>query len=132
MRSGMKVIRQAEIESRAALFADIGWAGALRPWSRRQAGHGGRLEVFGEAQNGSTAQQRPRRSWCAGPKAWRCRWQLLPSDPDDPIVAISARAKDWQCTRRLHPRAAARKADPDRWIELTWRETPHVLHVGLT
>jgi len=53
--------------------------------------------------------------------------------PDDPIVGHIRKARGWQCTRLTDPRAAARKADPDRWIELTWaRDAARSSTVGWT
>ena len=108
----------------AALFADIGLG-------RRLAAVVARLRLAaehrtsGKATGAGSAPPPTRRSWCGTegmavqmancchPIPGRCDRRPHPQGP-----------RSGRAPCRLRPRAAACKADPDRWIELTWARDP--------
>ena len=129
-----EVIRQAEIESRAALFADIGLGRRLAAVVARQLAMAAGSEVFGEAQNGTAAQPAATPVVVRGTEGMAVQMaNCCHPIPDDPIVGHIRKGQGLAVHQAdcIHAQRA-RKADPDRWIELTWaRDAATYFTVGL-
>jgi len=129
-----EVIRQAEIESRAALFADIGLGRRLAAVVARQLAMAAGSEVFGEAQNGTAAQPAAAPVVVRGTEGMAVQMaNCCHPIPDDPIVGHIRKGQGLAVHQAdcIHAQRA-RKADPDRWIELTWaRDAATYFTVGL-
>jgi RelA/SpoT family (p)ppGpp synthetase len=127
------VIRQAEIESRAALFADIGLGRRLAAVVARQLAMAAGSEVSGEsgigAAGSATVPVVVRGTEGMAVQMANCCHPI----PDDPIVGHIRKGQGLavhqaECIHALR----ARKADPDRWLELTWARDPSTFFtVGL-
>ncbi len=129
-----EVIRQAEIESRAALFADIGLGRRLAAVVARQLAMAAGSEIFGEAQNGNAAQPAAAPVVVRGTEGMAVQMaNCCHPIPDDPIVGHIRKGQGLAVHQAdcIHAQRA-RKADPDRWIELTWaRDAATFFTVGL-
>ena len=122
------VLKQAELESRNDLLADIGLGRRLAAVVARQLALGAAPESSDEDSSAPRAAppRRTRRCSSAGPRAWRCssptaaiRSRAIPSS------AISARARDSRCTRPTACTRSARAAPtPSAGSSCSGRTTP--------
>jgi len=117
------VIRQAEIESRAALFADIGLGRRLAAVVARQLALAADAETSGAADAAPPARTPVvvRGTEGMAVQMANCCHPI----PGDAIVGHIRKGQGLAVHRAdcIHSQRA-RKADPDRWIELTWARDP--------
>ena len=117
------VVRQAEIESRAALFADIGLGRRLAAVVARQLALAADAETSGEADAAPPAHAPVvvRGTEGMAVQMANCCHPI----PGDAIVGHIRKGQGLAVHRAdcIHSQRA-RKADPDRWIELTWARDP--------
>ena len=129
-----EVIRQAEIESRAALFADIGLGRRLAAVVARQLAIAAGSEISGEAATGSAVPSTAAPVVVRGTEGMAVQMaNCCHPIPDDPIVGHIRKGQGLAVHQAdcIHAQRA-RKADPDRWIELTWaRDAATFFTVGL-
>ncbi len=129
-----EVIRQAEIESRAALFADIGLGRRLAAVVARQLAIAAGSEISGETATGSAVPSTAAPVVVRGTEGMAVQMaNCCHPIPDDPIVGHIRKGQGLAVhqTDCIHAQRA-RKADPDRWIELTWaRDAATFFTVGL-
>jgi len=117
------VVRQAEIESRAALFADIGLGRRLAAVVARQLALAADVLTSGEA-DATPPVHAPvvvRGTEGMAVQMANCCHPI----PGDAIVGHIRKGQGLAVHRAdcIHSQRA-RKADPDRWIELTWARDP--------
>ncbi len=128
------VIRAAEIESRAALFADIGLGRRLAAVVARQLALAAGTEGNGEPTDGSPAPSAAVPVVVRGTEGMAVQMaNCCHPIPDDPIVGHIRKGQGLAVHQAdcVHAQRA-RKADPDRWIELQWaREPASFFTVGL-
>jgi len=129
-----EVIRQSEIESRAALFADIGLGRRLAAVVARQLAIAAGSEISGETATGSAVPSTAAPVVVRGTEGMAVQMaNCCHPIPDDPIVGHIRKGQGLAVhqTDCIHAQRA-RKADPDRWIELTWaRDAATFFTVGL-
>ena len=129
-----EVIRQAEIESRAALFADIGLGRRLAAVVARQLAIAAGSEISGETATGSAVPSTAAPVVVRGTEGMAVQMaNCCHPIPDDPIVGHIRKGQGLAVHQAdcIHAQRA-RKADPDRWIELTWaRDAATFFTVGL-
>ena len=117
------VVRQAEIESRAALFADIGLGRRLAAVVARQLALAADTLTSGEADAAPPAHAPVvvRGTEGMAVQMANCCHPI----PGDAIVGHIRKGQGLAVHRDdcIHSQRA-RKADPDRWIELTWARDP--------
>ncbi len=117
------VVRQAEIESRAALFADIGLGRRLAAVVARQLALAADALTSGEADAAPPAHAPVvvRGTEGMAVQMANCCHPI----PGDAIVGHIRKGQGLAVHRDdcIHSQRA-RKADPDRWIELTWARDP--------
>ncbi|HQR19657.1 MAG TPA: bifunctional (p)ppGpp synthetase/guanosine-3',5'-bis(diphosphate) 3'-pyrophosphohydrolase [Burkholderiaceae bacterium] len=120
------VVRQAEIESRAALLADIGLGRRLAAVVARQLVRAAGTEASGETAEGATAPVATAPVVVRGTEGMAVQMaNCCHPIPGDPIVGHIRKGQGLavhqaECIHALR----ARKADPERWIELTWAHDP--------
>jgi GTP diphosphokinase / guanosine-3',5'-bis(diphosphate) 3'-diphosphatase len=122
-----EVVKQAELESRAALFADIGLGRRLAAVVARQLALGAGTEVPGEAGAGQAAVQPHavpvvvRGTEGMAVQMANCCHPI----PGDAIVGHIRKGQGLAVHQAdcIHAQRA-RRADPDRWIELQWAHDP--------
>ncbi|HJW51460.1 MAG TPA: bifunctional (p)ppGpp synthetase/guanosine-3',5'-bis(diphosphate) 3'-pyrophosphohydrolase, partial [Burkholderiaceae bacterium] len=117
------VVRQAEIESRAALFADIGLGRRLAAVVARQVALAADAETSGEADAAPPAHAPVvvRGTEGMAVQMANCCHPI----PGDAIVGHIRKGQGLAVHRAdCSHSQRARKADPDRWIELTWARDP--------
>jgi len=117
------VVRQAEIESRAALFADIGLGRRLAAVVARQLALAADAETSGEADAAPPAHAPVvvRGTEGMAVQMANCCHPI----PGDGIVGHIRKGQGLAVHRAdCSHSQRARKADPDRWIELTWARDP--------
>ena len=120
------VIRQAEIESREALFADIGLGRRLAAVVARQLAMAAGSEISGEATTGPATPTAAVPVVVRGTEGMAVQMaNCCHPIPDDPIVGHIRKGQGLAVHQAdcIHAQRA-RKADPDRWIELTWARDP--------
>ena len=117
------VVRQAEIESRAALFADIGLGRRLAAVVARQLALAADTDASGQADTAPPAHAPVvvRGTEGMAVQMANCCHPI----PGDAIVGHIRKGQGLAVHRAdcIHSQRA-RKADPDRWIELTWARDP--------
>jgi RelA/SpoT family (p)ppGpp synthetase len=128
------VIRAAEIESRAALFADIGLGRRLAAVVARQLALAAGADTTGEPADGAPSASAAVPVVVRGTEGMAVQMaNCCHPIPDDQIVGHIRKGQGLavhqaDCVHALR----ARKADPDRWIELQWaREPASFFTVGL-
>jgi RelA/SpoT family (p)ppGpp synthetase len=111
------VIRQAEIESRAALLADIGLGRRLAAVVARQLALAAGTEQATEAALASPAAVPVRGTEGMAVQMANCCHPI----PGDPIVGHIRKGQGLAVHQAdcVHAQRA-RRADPERWMELTW------------
>jgi RelA/SpoT family (p)ppGpp synthetase len=120
------VIRQAEIESRAALYADIGLGRRLAAVVARQLALAAGSEVGGEAAAGAATLPTAVPVVVRGTEGMAVQMaNCCHPIPGDAIVGHIRKGQGLavhqaDCVHALR----ARRADPDRWIELQWARDP--------
>ncbi|MCU0768264.1 MAG: bifunctional (p)ppGpp synthetase/guanosine-3',5'-bis(diphosphate) 3'-pyrophosphohydrolase, partial [Burkholderiaceae bacterium] len=120
------VIRQAEIESRAALYADIGLGRRLAAVVARQLALAAGSEVAGESAAGAASLPTAVPVVVRGTEGMAVQMaNCCHPIPGDAIVGHIRKGQGLavhqaDCVHALR----ARRADPDRWIELQWARDP--------
>jgi GTP pyrophosphokinase len=120
------VIRQAEIESRAALFADIGLGRRLAAVVARQLALAAGADITGDPSDGSAIPSASVPVVVRGTEGMAVQMaNCCHPIPGDSIVGHIRKGQGLavhqaDCVHALR----ARRADPDRWIELQWARDP--------
>ncbi len=120
------VVRNAEIESRAALFADIGLGRRLAAVVARQLALAADTETSGEATGTPATPPAHAPVVVRGTEGMAVQMaNCCHPIPGDAIVGHIRKGQGLAVHRAdcVHAQRA-RKADPDRWIELTWARDP--------
>ena len=120
------VVRHAEIESRAALFADIGLGRRLAAVVARQLALAADTETSGEATGTAAAPPAHAPVVVRGTEGMAVQMaNCCHPIPGDAIVGHIRKGQGLAVHRAdcVHAQRAC-KADPDRWIELTWARDP--------
>ena len=121
-----QVIKQAEIESRAALFADIGLGRRLAAVVARQLALAAGSELGGDVGDGSAPPATAVPVVVRGTEGMAVQMaNCCHPIPGDPIVGHIRKGQGLVVHQAECGHAQrARRADPDRWIELQWAEDP--------
>ena len=120
------VIRQAEIESRAALFADIGLGRRLAAVVARQLALAAGADITGDPSDSSAIPSASVPVVVRGTEGMAVQMaNCCHPIPGDSIVGHIRKGQGLavhqaDCVHALR----ARRADPDRWIELQWARDP--------
>ncbi len=118
------VVKQAEIESRAALFADIGLGRRLAAVVARQLALAAGNDLSGESGDGVATPPAAVPVVVRGTEGMAVQMaNCCHPIPGDPIVGHIRKGQGLVVHQAecVHAQRA-RRADPDRWIELQWAE----------
>jgi len=121
-----QVVKQAEIESRAALFADIGLGRRLAAVVARQLALAAGSDLAGDAGDGTVPAAAAVPVVVRGTEGMAVQMaNCCHPIPGDPIVGHIRKGQGLVVHQAdcVHAQRA-RRADPDRWIELQWAEDP--------